>query len=119
MTADPVRGILPMHEMTPLHTEHPWVCGFAALGGLDFPVLDLRAKLGIPHGSRGREPFIVAVETDGRLVGFIADRVSELLELRQRDFRDGQVRGHGRPRRVLDPDRIMTELDWSDLWVRP
>jgi chemotaxis signal transduction protein len=119
MTADAVRGIIPVHEMTPLKAAHPWVCGFAALGGHDFPVLDLRAKLGIAHGSRGREPFIVAVEAEGRLVGFIADRVSELLELRVRDFRNGQARGHGRPRRVLDPDHIMTRLDWSALWVKP
>lgn len=113
MNADSVRGILPLHEMVALETPHPWICGFTAVGGRDLPVLDLRAKLGIAHGSHGREPFIVVVETEGRLAGFIADRVSEVLDLRARDFRNGAVRGHGRPRRVLDPDQIMTPEDWA------
>lgn len=109
-----VRGILPMHQMTAIQApgELP-ICGFAAVGGSDFPVIDLRAKLGIPHGTHGREPFIIAVESEGRLVGFVSDRVSEVLNLRARDFHNGAVRGHGRPRRVLDPDRIMTAEDWS------
>ena len=113
MSADCVRGILPVHEMVALETPHHWICGFGSVGGRDFPVLDLRAKLGIAHGSHGREPFIIVVETGGRLAGFIADRISEVLELRARDFRNGAVRGHGRPRKVLDPEQITTPEDWA------
>jgi purine-binding chemotaxis protein CheW len=119
ISADCVRGILPVHEMVALEAPHNFVCGFAAVGGRDFPVLDLRAKLDIPHGSHGREPFIIVAETGGRLAGFIADRISEVLELRSRDFRNGAVRGHGRPRRVLDPDQIMTTAEWSALLSPP
>jgi chemotaxis signal transduction protein len=123
MYASYVCGILPMHELTALEIAHEWICGFATVRGRDFPVVDLRAKLGIAHGSHGREPFIIVVQTEaetgGRLVGFVADRVSELLDLRQRDFRNGALRGHGRPRRVLEPGQIMKEEDWSALWVKP
>jgi chemotaxis signal transduction protein len=119
MLADCVRGILPMHEMISLETPHEWICGFAAVGGHDFPVVDLRAKLGIAHGSHGREPFIIVVETAGRLVGFVADRVTELVDLRTRDFRGGTARTQGRPRRILDPDRIMKEEDWAGFRVSP
>lgn len=111
-----VRGILPVHQMTtgPAHAPaHEWICGFAAVSGRDFPVVDLRVKLAIPRGSQGREPFIIVVQYDGRLVGFIAERVSEVLELRARDFRNGMVRTHGRARLVLQPDQIMNEEDWS------
>lgn len=107
-----VRSILPVHQMTPIVT-HKWVCGFAAIGGRDFPVLDLRAKLGIARGSHGREPFIIVVQTEEKLVAFIADRVSEVLDLRARDFRNGAIRTHGRVRRVLDPSQIMEAEDWS------
>jgi len=117
MSADYVRGILPVHEMVALETPDHLICGFASVGGQEFPVLDLRAKLGIPHGSHGREPFIIVVETGGRMSGFIADRISEVLELRTRDFRNGAVRGHGRPRKVLDAEQIMTAEDWAN--VRP
>lgn len=111
-----VRAILPMHEMTALEAAHEWMIGFAAIGGQDFPVVDLRAKLGISHGSHGREPFIIVAETAGGLFGFIADRVSEVLDLRPRDFRNGAVRTYGRARRVLDPAQIMKQEDWP-VWM--
>jgi chemotaxis signal transduction protein len=111
-----VRGILPLHQMIAVESGHynevP-ICGFAAVGGRDFPVIDLKVKLEIANGPHGREPFIIAVEAGGRLVGFVADRVSEVLDLRQRHFRNGALRAHGRPRKVLDPDAIMTTEDWS------
>jgi purine-binding chemotaxis protein CheW len=114
-----VRSILPVHQMV-ASSDQPspdqlMICGFAQVGGRDFPVIDLRAKLGIAHGSHGREPFIIVVETAGKLVGFVADRVSEVLDLRLRDFRNGAVRAHGRARRVLHPDQIMSEEDWRAL----
>jgi len=111
-----VRAILPVHQMVPAETagELP-ICGFAAVIGRDFPVIDLGAKLGIERGSAGREPFIIVVETAEKLVGFIAERVSEILDLRPRDFRNGAVKTKGRPRLVLEPSQIMTEKDWSAL----
>jgi purine-binding chemotaxis protein CheW len=119
MTTDRVRGILPMHELSPLHVTHAWLCGFASIAGRDFAVVDLRAKLGIARGSHGREPFIVVVETEGHLVGFIADRVSQVVDARARDFRNGMLRTPGRPRKVLDPDRIMQKEDWAGLLIIP
>lgn len=106
-----VRSILPVHQMTPI-AAHPWLCGFAAISGRDFPVIDLRAKLGIPHGTQGREPFIIVVEANEKLFGFIADRVSEVIDLRARDFRNGAVRSTGRVRRVLEPAQMMQDADW-------
>jgi chemotaxis signal transduction protein len=107
-----VRSILPVHQMKPIEANK-WVCGFAAVSVREFPVVDLRAKLGIAPGSQGREPFIIVVETREKLVGFIADRVAEILGLRARDFRNGVVRSHGRARRVLEPGQVMTAEDWS------
>jgi chemotaxis signal transduction protein len=109
-----VRSILPVHQMTAIG-DHGWLCGFAAISGREFPVIDLRAKLGIAQGSQGREPFIIVVETDEKLVGFIADRVSEVVDLRARDFRNGAVRSTGRVRRVLEPAQMMSEKDWSTI----
>jgi chemotaxis signal transduction protein len=109
-----VRGILPVHQMAASHA-HTLVCGFAAIGGRDFPVIDLQAKLGIEPGVRGREPFIVVLEVGDRLVGFIADRVSAILDLRAWDFRSGAIRTRGRARRVLEPAEIMKEEDWPAL----
>jgi chemotaxis signal transduction protein len=107
-----VRSILPVHQMKAIEANK-WICGFAAVGGIEFPIVDLGAKLGIARGSLGREPFIIVVDTGAKLAGFIADRVSEILDLRTRDFRSGVLRTHGRARRVLEPGQIMTAEDWS------
>jgi chemotaxis signal transduction protein len=101
-----VRSILPVHQMKAIEANK-WVCGFAAVGGREFPIVDLKAKLGIAPGSHGREPFIIVVDTGEKLAGFIADRVSEIL-----DLRNGVVRSHGRALRVLEPGQVMTAEDW-------
>ncbi|HLH40182.1 MAG TPA: chemotaxis protein CheW [Bryobacteraceae bacterium] len=114
MDAMRIRGLLPLHEMTFLPSSAEAICGAASIRGHDFPVVDLRKKLAIPAGAIGRQPCIVAVEIRGaRLIGFIADRVSEVIELRPPQVRKDRVRITGRPRRLLDPDRILTdeELD--------
>jgi hypothetical protein len=130
MDASRIRAILPAAELTHLKRtiidtrpllgafgeaawlEH-WTCGFAALKGRAFPVIDLRAKLGIEIGSTGRQPCIVVVEVSSRmgpqLAGFVADRLSEVVTARERDFIRGKLRGAGRPRQVLDPDVLFSE----------
>jgi chemotaxis signal transduction protein len=126
MEASCVRGILPARELVPVGLLNPeltrcfsqpyfsqWMSGFASLSGRDFPVIDLRAKLGLTHATHGRQPYIVVVEiktADGpRLVGFIADRVCELVQARDRDFHLGKLRLAGRPRQVLDPDSLLAD----------
>ncbi len=120
MEASCVRGILPARELVPVDTSSPilvrtfsqWLIGFATLRGRDFPVIDLCAKLRLPHAAHGRQPYIVAVEvnsSDGpRLAGFIADRVCEVVRARQRNFHLGKLRLAGRPRLVLDPESLFT-----------
>jgi purine-binding chemotaxis protein CheW len=114
MSIASIRSILPVHQMTPI-VGREWVCGIAAIGGREFPVIDLRRKLGIPRGAHGREPFIIVVLVEEKLAGFIADRVSAVLDLRGREFRNGAVRTRGRVRKVLDPAQIMTQEDWSEV----
>jgi chemotaxis signal transduction protein len=115
-----VRGILPARQMermgklSPAVVRYfgPWTCGFASMRGTEFPVVDLRAKLGLSQGSHGRQACIVVVEikNDGgpRLVGFVADRVSDVVQVRERDFSHGKVRLAGRQRDLLDPDLILS-----------
>jgi len=101
-----VRSILPVHQMTSIENQR-WVTGFASVGGRDFLIVDLRAKLEIAQGPKGREPFIIVVETGGKLVGFIADRISKVLDVRAKDFRNGAIRLQGRVRMLLEPAQII------------
>ncbi len=116
MEASYLRGLLPIHDLASLNTPHEWLLGFTALRGRDLPVGDVRAKLGLSPGTLGRQPCIVVVEAAGRLAGFVADRISEIVELRERDFHGAVARVNGRARRVLDPAAILTEADFASIW---
>jgi chemotaxis signal transduction protein len=120
MDASRVRAMVPAYEVTPLETQVPWIVGVASIRGQDFPVIDLRGKLNIAHGSRGRLPVVIVVQVASsngpRLLGFIADRVSEVLTLRPRELQRGAVRISGRPRRMLDPDAILSEEELLGYW---
>lgn len=115
MDATRLRGLLPVQEMMPVEPKCGCICGVASIRGHDFPVVDLRGKLGIARGAPGRQPCVIAVEGRGaRLIGFVADRLSEVIHLRDRDLGDGPVRVGGRARRVLDPEEILSERELDD-----
>lgn len=118
--AERVRGILPLGDLVPVPRSRADFAGIASLGGRTLAVFDLRVKLGLRHTSQGRRPKIVVIEvapSDGpRLAGFIADRVTDLAVYPARDFSHGAFRGDGRPRRLLDPDQLISEEDLTCLW---
>ena len=112
--AERVRGILPFKDLVAVPRARPSLAGIASLGGRPLAVFDLCVKLGLPNVSKGRQPRIVVIEVvfgEGRrhLAGFVADRVSDVVAYRDRDFSHGSLRGTGRPRRLLDPDKIATD----------
>lgn len=118
MDAARVRGLLPAHEMTPLDSSDV-ICGIASLRAHDFPVVDLRRRFGLEPGPGGRQPCIIVVELPGpRLVGFIADRISEVVALRDRDVKGDRIRVGGRARPLLDPDSILSAQDFEDFAAR-
>jgi chemotaxis signal transduction protein len=118
MDAARVRGLLPVHEMTPLDSGEV-ICGIASLRAHDFPVVDLRRRLGLEPGPGGRQPCMIVVELPGpRLVGFIADRISEVVTLRDRDVRNDRVRIGGRTRPLLHPESILTARDFENFAAR-
>lgn len=120
MEAAGVRGILPLSSLTRIHATPEFVCGITSLGGLDFPVIDLGAKLQLPEGSPGRAPCIVAIEMKTergpRLLGLLVERTTEVSTYRARDFQGHFLRNSGRPRRILEPAEIFAEQDLLSFW---
>ena len=105
--AERVRGILPLHEIANLREVQPGLLGVVWLGEREVRLVDLCGRLGLAESARGREPMIVVVERgSGELLGFVADRVSGLVEARHRHYSRGKLRAGGRPRRVLDPEAL-------------
>ena len=68
------------------------------------PVVDLRKKLGLPAVVHGHRPLLVVLDS----TSFVADYVSDVMRVSQRDCRGGRLHTGGRPRRVLDPDSLTT-----------
>ena len=111
-----VKGIVPMHEMeleeaasAPRAGVRQWLIGRANVHGRPFEVMDLARCLGLPRPARGRNPYIVVVESisadECGIFGFPVDRVCDVVLARARDYSNGKLR-IGRSRRVLDADRI-------------
>jgi len=83
------------------------------------PVIDLRTRLGLPGVVYGRRQFLVAVESESGLAGFVADYVSDLIKGSAEQCRGGKLRGRGRPKWVLDPDSLSIERPSSLSPQRP
>ncbi len=109
MDASRVRAILPLTELVSIANAGS-VVGVANFQSKPLAVIDLRTKLSLPHPSSGkrRQIVVVAIGASG-LTGFVADRVSDVLEYRDRDLRNGVLSGIGRPRKLVDFDEIVSE----------
>jgi chemotaxis signal transduction protein len=121
MEAVCVRGILPLTDLEPAATGHSGLLGLTSLKGQLVGVIDLRSRLGLPHTGKGSAPKIVVLElTSGarqQLLGFVADRISDVVVYRDRDLRSGALRGKGRPRKLVDFDQLVGEDELAGLCV--
>lgn len=80
----PVAGVVEVLRMAALARipEAPgWLAGMLNLRGQVIPVIDLRARLGLPARPVGLETPIIVAHAGMRSVGFIADEVSGVLTL--------------------------------------
>jgi len=121
MEAGCIRGILPLTDLEPAAAGRSGFLGLTSLKGQIVGVIDLRTKLGLTHVGQGSAPKIVVLElTTGarqHLVGFVADRISDVVVYRERDLRSGALRGKGRPRRLVDFDQLVSERELAGLCV--
>ena len=91
------------------------------LNGRVVNVIDLSSKLRLPASHPGSKPKIVVLEVTAgdrqHMAGFVADRVSDVVVYPARDLHKGVLRGTGRPRRLIDFTRIVTEDDVAGIWA--
>lgn len=113
MEAARIRGILPLTDLEPAADGRSGLLGLTSLKGQVVGVIDLRSRLQLRHASQGSQPKIVVLEltagTRQHLLGFVADRISDLVVYRDRDLRGGTLCGKGRPRKLIDFDQLVGE----------
>jgi len=78
-----VREINRMMTITAVPKSPEVVEGVINLRGLIIPVIDLRKQFGVADTSQSEDSRIVVVEVDQRIVGFIVDKVNEVLRINQ------------------------------------
>ncbi|MGK9477108.1 chemotaxis protein CheW [Melioribacter sp. OK-6-Me] len=76
-----VQEIIRMMEITKVPNSPDFVDGVVNLRGRIIPVIDLRAKLGMPRKEHDKNTRIIVVEVAGKTVGFIVDAVTEVLRI--------------------------------------
>lgn len=76
-----VQEINRMMALTRVPQSPPEVEGVINLRGRIIPVLDLRKRFGLGTANRNEHNRIVVVEVHGRVLGFIVDRVHEVLRI--------------------------------------
>lgn len=59
----------------------PFVEGLVNLRGAVLPVVDLRTRLGLPHGQRDERQRIIVLIVGGVRTGFVVDSVTEVLRV--------------------------------------
>lgn len=76
-----IQEIIKMVQITRLPDTPDSVEGVINLRGRIIPVIDLRAKLGLPKKDFSKDNRIIVVDLSGRTIGFIVDSVSEVLRI--------------------------------------
>lgn len=76
-----VQEINRMLDLTRVPQSPPEIEGVINLRGRIIPVIDLRKRFALPAADRSEHNRIVVVEVNGRVLGFIVDRVHEVLRI--------------------------------------
>lgn len=76
-----VQEINRMFQITKVPNSPDYVDGVINLRGRVIPVMDLRTKMGLERKEHDKDTRIIVVELDGRTIGFIVDKVKEVLRI--------------------------------------
>lgn len=81
-----VQEIIRIEEISAVPKAPEFVEGIVNLRGNVLPVIDMRARFGLPRGERTDQNRIVVVSICGATTGVIVDSVSEVLRLGKKDI---------------------------------
>ncbi len=128
-----VREIIGFMEVTAVPQTPPHVKGVINLRGQVIPVVDLRMNFGMEEAEVTEQTCIIVVEidVDGRQfqTGIVVDRVSEVLDIAQKDIEDAPqfgstvdtdfILGMGKigesVKILLDIDKVLASTDLSGI----
>jgi purine-binding chemotaxis protein CheW len=128
-----IKEIMGMQGITTVPNAPPYVKGVINLRGQVIPVVDLRMKFSLTPCEYTHRTCVVVVTTKGstgeRMVGAIADGVTEVLTLAEQDIEDtpdfgsgtvapyllGMAKVKGRVKILLEIDRVLSTQEQIDM----
>lgn len=81
LPVEAVKEIRGYTDVTPVPGAASHVLGVMNLRGQVIPVMDLRARFGLPARERDRFTVIVLIQLETRVVGIVVDAVSDVLHI--------------------------------------
>lgn len=124
-----VREIILIAEITRIPETPHYLKGLINLRSTVIPVIDLRARFGLPEGELSDESRIMVLQARGRTIGIVVDAVSEVLRVKHdqiapppptvaglgRDYLSGLVKLDNRLLILLEIDKIFGEDEMAAL----
>jgi purine-binding chemotaxis protein CheW len=112
-----VRELIGIMEITRVPQTHDYVEGVINLRGKVIPVIDLRAKFGLPRADYNDQTCIIVVDV-GVMMGIIVDTVEEVHDIASADIEPAPVVGEGAETafmlgmgKVRDQVKILLDID--------
>ena len=124
-----VREIILITEITRIPETPDFLKGLINLRSTVIPVIDLRARFGLPEADLSDESRIMVIQACGRTIGIMVDAVSEVLRVKHdqiapppttvnglgRDYLSGLVKLDERLLILLEIDKIFGEEEMSEI----
>ncbi len=124
-----VREIILISEITRIPQTPHYVKGLINLRSTVIPVVDLRAKFGLPESELTDDSRIMVLQAAGKTIGIVVDAVSEVLRIKQdqvapppptvaglgREYLTGLVRLDTQLLILLDIDKTLSGEDTEGL----
>ncbi|PZR07728.1 MAG: chemotaxis protein CheW [Archangium gephyra] len=73
-------------RVTPVPGSNPWVAGLVQVRGQAIPLLDLRARFGLPPIAHTIDSRFIVVRTGGRTLALLADQARDVLRIEDSEF---------------------------------
>jgi purine-binding chemotaxis protein CheW len=124
-----VQEIIGMMAITRVPRTPGFIRGVINLRGKVIPIIDLRLKFGMESKEQTDETCIIVVKTEGIEMGNVVDKVSEVMNIAEKDIEDtpsfgievntdyilGIGKSEGRVKLLLDIDKVLSTGDALDV----
>lgn len=119
-----VRQVVPTKDVQQMSSTPPFVQGVLVAKGRRVPVVDIRDRLNLTPGTRHARNSVLIIDfgvAGVSMLGILTDRVTDVVDFKERDFRENvvQLRAHGkpygRPKTLLQLDGMFTQAELAAL----